>query len=82
MSKPRVLVLFDTDTDPPANQDYSRFLGEDAKEVEYEVATTLTRACSARRRCSSSQSGKYEPDRSFGIANSIVPARVSHSRYR
>ena len=41
MSKPRVLVLFDTDTDPPANQDYSRFLGEDAKEVEYEVATTL-----------------------------------------
>jgi len=41
MSKPRVLVLFDTDTDPPANQDYGRFLVEDAKEVEYEVATTL-----------------------------------------
>jgi hypothetical protein len=48
----------------------------------YEVATTDTSACSARRRCASSQSGKYEPWRSFGIANSIVPARVSHSHCR
>jgi hypothetical protein len=49
---------------------------------KYEVATTLTRACSARRRCCRSQSGKYEPVRSFGIASSTVPARVSHSRAR
>jgi hypothetical protein len=48
----------------------------------YAVATTETRACSARRRCCSNQSGKYEPDRSFGIASSTVPARVSHSRGR
>jgi len=46
------------------------------------VATTVTSAASARRRRSSSQSGKYEPCRSFGIASSILPARVSHSRRR
>jgi hypothetical protein len=33
-------------------------------------------------RRSSSHSGKYEPDRSLGIANSIVPTRVSNSRSR
>jgi len=49
---------------------------------KYDVATTLINASSARRRRSNNQSGKYEPDRSFGIANSIVPARVSHSRAR
>jgi hypothetical protein len=43
----------------------------------YAVATTATRACSARRRWVSSQSGKNEPCRSFGIASSTVPARVS-----
>ena len=48
----------------------------------YEVATTETRACSARRRRSSSHSGKYDPDRSFGIASSTLPARVSQSRNR
>ena len=41
MSKPRVLVLFDTDSDPPANQDYSRHLASGTDEVEYEVARTL-----------------------------------------
>jgi hypothetical protein len=45
-----------------------------------EVATTEISVCSARRRRSSSQSGKYEPVRSFGIASSSVPARVSHAR--
>jgi hypothetical protein len=48
----------------------------------YAVATTEARACSARRRWVNSQSGKYEPWRSFGIASSIVPARVSQSRRR
>jgi hypothetical protein len=48
----------------------------------YAVATTDTRACSARRRHSNNQSGKYEPRRSFGIDTSTVPARVSHSRVR
>src|SRR6185503_21160318 len=38
-------------------------------------------ARSARRRCSR-KPGKYEPWRSLGIASSIVPARVSHSRRR
>jgi hypothetical protein len=48
----------------------------------YEVATTDTSAASARRRRSSSQSGTYDPDRSFGIASSMLPARVSHRRVR
>jgi hypothetical protein len=39
------------------------------------VATTR----SGRRRCSRN-AGKYDPARSFGIASSIVPARVSYSR--
>ena len=34
-------------------------------------------ASSARRRRSSSHSGKYEPSRSFGSCTSMVPARVS-----
>jgi D-alanine-D-alanine ligase len=42
VSKPRVLVLFDTDNDPPANQDYSRHLASGVDEVEFEVARTLT----------------------------------------
>ncbi|HEY0707803.1 MAG TPA: D-alanine--D-alanine ligase [Polyangia bacterium] len=41
MKKPRVLVLFDTDTDPPANQDYTRHLASGVDEVEFEVAKTL-----------------------------------------
>jgi hypothetical protein len=49
---------------------------------KYEVATTLTSARSARVRRSNNHSGKYDPERSFGIATSIVPARVSKSRCR
>jgi D-alanine-D-alanine ligase len=43
MSKMRVLVLFDTDGEPPADQDYSQFLKEDAEdlEVEFEVGRAL-----------------------------------------
>ena len=43
------------------------------------MATTEASARSARRRCSR-KPRKYDPWRSFGIASSIVPARVSHSR--
>jgi hypothetical protein len=46
------------------------------------LAIADTSAASAWRRRSTSQSGKYDPVRSFGIANSIAPARVSHSRRR
>lgn len=42
MKKRRVLVLFDTDGDPPANQDYSKALASGVDEVEFEVARTLT----------------------------------------
>jgi hypothetical protein len=45
------------------------------------VATTEASARSARRRCFRND-GKYDPARSLGIASSIVPARVSHSRRR
>ena len=45
------------------------------------MATTEASARSARRRCSRND-GKYDPCRSFGIASSTVPARVSHSRRR
>ena len=48
---------------------------------KYDVATTEASARSARRRCSRNP-GKYDPWRSLGIASSIVPARVSHSRRR
>ncbi len=41
MSKPRVLVLFDTDGDPPASQDYKRQLSSGVDEVEFEVGRTL-----------------------------------------
>jgi D-alanine-D-alanine ligase len=41
MGKPRVLVLFDTDNDPPANQDYTRHLAGGVDEVEFEVARVL-----------------------------------------
>jgi len=48
----------------------------------YDVATTTeASARSARRRCSRND-GKHDPVRSFGIASSIVPARVSHSLRR
>ena len=47
----------------------------------YDVATTKAAARPARRRCSRN-AGKYDPDRSFGTASSIVPARVSRSRRR
>lgn len=40
MSKSRVLVLFDTDADPPATQDYTRQLAT-GNEVEFEVAKVL-----------------------------------------
>src|SRR5687767_13061051 len=42
MKKARILVLFDTDSDPPANQDYSRHLADGVDEVEFEVARVLT----------------------------------------
>jgi D-alanine-D-alanine ligase len=41
MKKLRVLVLFDTDGDPPANQDYSKHLAGAVDEVEFEVARVL-----------------------------------------
>lgn len=41
MSKKRVLVLFDTDNDPPANQDYTKHLAAEVGEVEFEVARVL-----------------------------------------
>lgn len=40
MKKARILVLFDTDGDPPANQDYKKQL-ESADEAEYDVARAL-----------------------------------------
>jgi hypothetical protein len=47
----------------------------------YASATTATSACSARRR-GSSQRGKSLPLRSFGMATSSVPSRVSQGRCR
>ena len=44
------------------------------------MATTVVSARSARRRRSSSQSGKYEPGPQLRDRHSMVPARVSHSR--
>jgi hypothetical protein len=41
----------------------------------YQVAITLVRAASARRRYWSNHSGKCVPECSFGIATSIVPTR-------
>jgi len=41
MKKVRVLVLFDTDSEPPTNQDYSRHLATQVDEVEFEVAREL-----------------------------------------
>ncbi|OBC12018.1 hypothetical protein A5784_04195 [Mycobacterium sp. 852013-50091_SCH5140682] len=46
------------------------------------VATIVVIARSARLRRSSSQSGKYDPCRSLGIAKSSVPVRVSNWRRR
>jgi hypothetical protein len=46
------------------------------------MAITLVSAFSARRRGVSSQSGQWEPSRSFGIATSSVPTRVSNGRCR
>ena len=37
MKKLRILILFDTDADPPAGQDYSRQI-ESADEAEFDVA--------------------------------------------
>jgi len=47
----------------------------------YASCTTLTSACSERRR-GSKKLGKYEPRRSFGIASSSSPARVAQARDR
>src|SRR3954451_21569482 len=50
--------------------------------LTYASWTTATSACSARRR-GSRKLGKYPgPERSFGIASSIAPTRVSHTRSR
>ena len=46
------------------------------------MAITVDKARSARVRHSNSQSGKNAPWRSFGTATSIVPTRVSRSRWR
>ena len=46
------------------------------------MAITVDSARSARERRSSSQSGKNAPWRSFGTATSMVPTRVSRSRWR
>ena len=46
--------------------------------LTYASWMTATRARSARRRGSSSQSGKYEPVRSLGIASSSAPTRLSN----
>src|SRR5215475_12535676 len=40
MKKPRVLVLFDTDAEPPASQEYKKEL-ESSDEAEFDVARTL-----------------------------------------
>ena len=40
MKKLRILILFDTDADPPAGQDYSRQI-ESADEAEFDVARAL-----------------------------------------
>ena len=40
MKKTRVLVLFDTDSDPPASQDYKKEL-ESSEEAEFDVARAL-----------------------------------------
>jgi D-alanine-D-alanine ligase len=40
MKKARILVLFDTDTDPPATQEYKKQL-ESSDEAEFDVARTL-----------------------------------------
>ena len=40
MKKTRVLVLFDTDGEPPASQDYKKQL-ESADEAEFDVARAL-----------------------------------------
>ena len=40
MKKTRILVLFDTDGEPPAGQDYSKQLAS-SEEAEFDVARTL-----------------------------------------
>jgi hypothetical protein len=47
----------------------------------YASCTTASSPCSARRR-GCSKDGKYVPGRTFGIANSMVPTRVSQVRVR
>src|SRR5674476_902879 len=46
------------------------------------AAYAFEAAADALLRRSSNQSGKYHPERSLGIATSMVPARVSQSRAR
>lgn len=41
MKKQRVLVLFDTDSDPPAGQDYTRQIESGVAEAEFDVARAL-----------------------------------------
>ena len=48
----------------------------------WQVATTVVSTASAWRCRSSSHSGKNVPSRTLGIAMSIVPTRVSRSRWR
>src|SRR5687767_3949228 len=41
MKKTRVIVLFDTDTDAPASQDYQKELDSEEDEAEFDVARAL-----------------------------------------
>jgi hypothetical protein len=70
---------FDTPSKPSALISSSTFRVETP--WTYASWTTANNACSARRR-GCSNVGKYVPGRTFGIASSIVPTRVSHVRIR
>src|ERR671912_1507555 len=80
-SSPQIRDTSDLDT--PSSP--SAFISSSTFRVEtpctYASWTTASSACSARRRgCSNDR--KYVPGRTFGIASSIVPTRVSHVRIR
>ena len=58
MKKLRILILFDTDAEPPAGQDYSRQI-ESADEAEFDVARALR--------------GQGHEVRLFGFRNDLEP---------
>ena len=67
--------------DAPIDRTRSSTLRVDTP-LTYASWMTATRARSARRRGSASQSGKYEPVRVLGIASSSAPMRESNGRTR